>query len=130
MTMLTRRGVGASVFAALFASSSAAAQAPQTVRVRGTIEKVDGQTLTVKLRDGNTLTIKPADNARVTAMIKASLADIKVGDFVGVTAMPQPDGSQKADWAPHLYGRATRCRADAVFAVGSRARQHDDQCRR
>ena len=55
MTMLTRRGVGASVFAALFASSSAAAQAPQTVRVRGTIEKVDGQTLTVKLHDGNTL---------------------------------------------------------------------------
>ena len=63
-------------FAALFVSSFAVAQAPQTVRVRGTIEKVDGQTLTVKLRDGNTLAIKPADNARVTAMIKASLADI------------------------------------------------------
>ena len=76
MSMLTRRGVGVSVFAALFASSFAGAQAPQTVRVRGTIEKVDGQTLTVKLRDGNTLAIKPADNARVTAMIKASLADI------------------------------------------------------
>ena len=87
MAMLTRRGVGVSAFAALFASSFAGAQAPQTVRVRGTIEKVDGETLTVKLRDGNTLAIKPADNARVTAMIKASLADIKVGvaDIGGLT---------------------------------------------
>jgi hypothetical protein len=42
------------------------------------------------------LTVKLADKARVTAMVKASLADIKVGTFVGVTAMPQPDGSQKA----------------------------------
>ena len=66
------------------------------MRVRGTIDKVDGQTLTVKSRDGNTLTIKLADNARVTAMVKATLDDIKVGTFVGVTAMPQPDGSQKA----------------------------------
>src|SRR3974377_2343447 len=107
MAMLTRRGVGASAFAALFASSFAGAQAPQTVRVRGTIEKVDGQMLTVKLRDGNTLPIKPADNARVTAMIKASLADIKVGDFVGVTAMPQPDGSQKAIGL-HIFMAAQR----------------------
>jgi outer membrane lipoprotein SlyB len=107
MTMLTRRRVGASAFAALFASSFAAAQAPQTVRVRGTIEKVDGQTLTVKLRDGNTLTIKPADNARLTAMVKASLADIKVGDFIGVTAMPEPDGSQKAIGL-HIFMAAQR----------------------
>ena len=107
MSMLTRRGIGASVFAALFASSFAGAQAPQTVRVRGTIEKVDGQTLAVKLRDGNTLTIKPAENARVTAMIKASLADIEVGDFVGVTAMPQLDGSQKAIGL-HIFMAAQR----------------------
>jgi hypothetical protein len=107
MAMLTRRGVGASAFAALFASSFAGAQASATVRVRGTIEKVDGQTLTVKLRDGNTLAIKPADNARLTAMIKASLADIKVGDFVGVTAMPQPDGSQQAIGL-HIFMTAQR----------------------
>jgi hypothetical protein len=83
------------LFAALTAAS-ALAQQPSMVRVRGTIEKVDGQTLTVKARDGSTLTVKLADNARVTAMVKASLADIKEGTFIGVTAMPQPDGSQKA----------------------------------
>jgi hypothetical protein len=40
-------------------------------------------------------------------MIKASLADIKVGDFVGVTAMPQPDGSQKAIGL-HIFMAAQR----------------------
>ncbi len=81
---------------AALVATSAVAQQPGMVRVRGTIEKVDGQTLSVKSRDGSMLTVKLADKARVTAMVKASLADIKVGTFVGVTAMPQPDGSQKA----------------------------------
>jgi len=107
LTALTRRTLGMSAFAALFAASLAAAQSPQTVRVRGTIEKVDGQILTVKSRDGNALTIKLADNPRVTAMVKASLADIKVGDFIGVTAMPQPDGSQRAIGL-HIFMAAQR----------------------
>jgi hypothetical protein len=100
MTTMTRRMVIATAVGVLFATSVALAQAPapQTppVRIRGTIEKVDGSMLTVKARDGSTMQIKLADNARVTAMVKATLADIKVGSFIGVTAMPQPDGSQKA----------------------------------
>jgi outer membrane lipoprotein SlyB len=101
MTKMTRRMLGAAAIGVLFASSVALAQAPQMsptppVRIRGTIEKVDGSMLTVKARDGSTMQIKLADNARVTAMVKATLADIKVGSFIGVTAMPQPDGSQKA----------------------------------
>jgi outer membrane lipoprotein SlyB len=112
--MITRRTLGISAFAALFAASLATAQTPQTVRVRGTIEKVDGQTLTVKSRDGNALTIKLADNPRVTAMVKAALADIKVGDFIGVTAMPQPDGSQKAIGL-HIFMDAQRGVVPARF---------------
>jgi hypothetical protein len=73
-----------------------AQQAPPPVRVRGTIEKVDGNTLMVKSRTGETISVKLADNARITAMVKAQIADIKEGAFIGVTAMPQPDGSQKA----------------------------------
>ena len=69
---------------------------PPPVRVRGTIEKVEGNTVTVKARDGKTEVVKLADNPRIIAMEKATLADIKVGSFIGVTAMPQPDGSQKA----------------------------------
>ncbi len=94
--MIMRRMIGAGAVALLLAASAALAQAPATVRLRGTIEKVDGQSLVVKLRDGSESTVKLADNPRITAMVKASLADIKPGSFIGVTGMPQPDGSQKA----------------------------------
>ena len=114
MTKLTKRTLSMSVFGALFVASLAAAQSPQTVRVRGTIEKIHGQTLAVKSRDGNALTIKLADNPRVTAMVKAALADIKVVDFIGVTAMPQPDGSQKAIGL-HMFMDAQRGVVPARF---------------
>src|SRR5262249_42201728 len=77
-------------------SSSVLAQQAPPVRIRGTIEKVDGNTLMVKARDGSSVKVTLAENARVTAMVKAQLSDIKQGSFIGVTAMPQPDGSQKA----------------------------------
>jgi len=78
------------------AASSAWAQDAKPVHLRGTIEKVDGNVITAKSRDGSTVTVKLADNARVTAMTKAQLSDIKQGIYIGVTAMPQADGSQKA----------------------------------
>jgi hypothetical protein len=78
-----------------------AQQAPP-VRVRGEITKVEGNTLSVKARDGQNLTVKLAQPPRIAAMVKASLSDIKEGSFVGVSAMPQPDGSQKA-YAIHIF---------------------------
>ena len=96
MTISARRMAGASALALLFAASFAAAQAPEMVRVRATIETVDGSMLTAKSRDGVEMKIKLADNAPVNEVVKASLADIKQNSFVAVTAMPQPDGSQKA----------------------------------
>src|SRR5271168_3066773 len=96
MTMMTRRIAGASAFALLFAGSFAAAQAPDMVRVRATIESVDGQMVTAKSRDGVEMKIHLADNAPVNEVVKASLSDIKQNSFIAVTAMPQPDGSQKA----------------------------------
>jgi hypothetical protein len=86
----------AAAFALLFTASMATAQQPQPLRIRGEIQAVDGPMLTIKARDGNVMKVKLADNPRITAMVKASLADIKPGTFIGVTAMPQPDGSQKA----------------------------------
>jgi hypothetical protein len=94
MTVVTRRILGASVVALVFAASAAVAQTP--LRVRGTIESVDGQTLAVKTRDGTMTKMKLADSPRVLTLNKMSLADVKQGTFVGITAMPQPDGSQKA----------------------------------
>jgi len=96
MTMMTRRTLGASAVALLFAASFAAAQAPQMVRVRATLENVSVPMLTAKSRDGAEMKIKLADNAPVNEVVKASLADIKDNSYIAVTAMPQPDGSQKA----------------------------------
>ena len=71
------------------------AQQAQTVRLRGTIEKVDGNTLTLKTRDGEAKLSLTGD-ARIVAVVKATMADVKEGTFLGSAAMPQPDGSQKA----------------------------------
>jgi hypothetical protein len=91
---------------ALAVATAASAQAPQ-VRVRGSIESVSGQMLTVKTRDGADVKIKLADNAPVRTVTKASLSDIKPGSFVGITAMPQPDGTQKAVEI-HIFPEAMR----------------------
>jgi hypothetical protein len=89
------------------AGTALAQQLPAPMRVRGQIEKVDGNTLTVKARDGATMAVNVPDNVRVTGLVKASLADIKPNSYIGVTAMPQPDGSQKAI-AIHIFTEAQR----------------------
>jgi hypothetical protein len=94
------------VFAALFAVP-ALAQAPQTVRLRGVIEKVDGNTVMAKSDKGDELKINLADKMLVVDVVKASLADIKAGDFIGSGAMPQPDGSQKAIEV-HIFAESMR----------------------
>ena len=73
-----------------------AAQAQDTVRVRGAIASINGATYVIKARDDAELKVALADNAQIAAVVKASLADIKQGSFVGVTAMPQADGSLSA----------------------------------
>jgi hypothetical protein len=81
---------------AVFLASYAFASAQQqTQRVMGTISSVDGNTLAVKTRDAE-LKINLTDNVAVFGVVRATLADLKPGAFVGVGAMPQPDGSQKA----------------------------------
>jgi len=83
----------ASIAAALSVSS---AFAQQPTRIRGAVETVAGATLTVRPPDGETMTMTLADNTEVYALVKAALADIKPGAFVGIGAMPQPDGGSKA----------------------------------
>src|SRR5947209_19344955 len=73
----------------------AAAQDAPPVRVRGTIERIDGPNLVVKSRDGSDLTVVLADNTRVVAIGKASLSDTKPGPFVGINGMPQPAARQR-----------------------------------
>src|ERR1700680_460628 len=72
------------------------ASAQQVIRVRGTVERLEAQTLFVKTREGPSVIIKLADNYGVTGVVAASLADIKPGSYVGAAALPQPDGTQRA----------------------------------
>ncbi len=102
MQTMTRRSLSVAGLALMVAASAVWAQQAQTVRVRGEITKVDGTTLSVKSRSGENLTVKLADPPRIGAMVKASLAEIKEGSFIGVSAMPQPDGTQKA-YAIHIF---------------------------
>jgi hypothetical protein len=87
-----------------------AQQAP-TVRIRGTIEVVDGPVLTIKTREGNEVKVRMTDNIAVTAIAKTSLSEIKQGSYIGVSAMPQPDGSQQA-LAVHIFPEAARGTAE------------------
>jgi hypothetical protein len=92
----------------VIAATAALAQAPaDTVRVRGTVQSVDGSMLTVKSRDGADLKIKLADNAVIRTVTGKTVADVKQGLFVGITAMPQPDGTQKAVEI-HIFPEAAR----------------------
>jgi hypothetical protein len=88
----------------------AVAQDPP-VRVRGTIDRVDGDVYVVKARGGTELKVKLAENVMVVALIKASLADIKQGSYVGVSGMPQADGSQRA-LEVHIFPEAMRGTGD------------------
>jgi hypothetical protein len=87
--------------------SGVSAQQPQTMRVRGTIEKVDGNTVVVKATDGAAVTLTMTANAVIVGVVKATLADIKPGSFVGSAAMPQADGSQKA-LEVHIFAESQR----------------------
>src|SRR5438132_4167489 len=80
---------------AIIAASCSAATA-QTMRMSGTIEKADGNVLSLKSSDGAEVKLTLTENAMIIGVVKASMADIKEGTFLGSAAMPQPDGSQKA----------------------------------
>jgi hypothetical protein len=94
--MVTRRSLAAVGLAAVLAAPMVWSQDAPPARVRGTIERIEGPVFVVKSRDGAELKIVLAENAVAAGVIKATLADIKPGSFVGIAAMPQPDGTQRA----------------------------------
>ncbi|HWZ38384.1 MAG TPA: hypothetical protein VNY08_08805 [Bradyrhizobium sp.] len=73
-----------------------AQKAPVPSRVRGTIEAVDGDTLTVKSRGGEDVKLHMTSDMRVVGITRISLSDIKVGSFIGTTTVPGPDGMPTA----------------------------------
>jgi len=92
-------------------ASVAWAQQPPTVRIRGTIEAVDGALLSIKSRDGTDIKVRVTDNVAVFGVAKTELSEIKEGSYIGVTAMPEPDGTQKAV-AVHIFPENQRGAAE------------------
>ena len=87
-----------------------AQQAPPT-RIRGTIEAVDGAMLTIKTREGSDVKVRMTDNVAVFGVVKTLLSEIKQGSYIGVSAMPEPDGTQKA-LAVHIFPENQRGAAE------------------
>jgi len=103
MTMLTARILAAAFLIAM----GTQAFAQQTMRIKGTVEKLDGNVLTVKQTDGASANITLTDKLVVVGVVKASLDEIKEGSFVGSAAMPQTDGTQKA-LEVHIFAESQR----------------------
>jgi hypothetical protein len=99
------------LLAVVFAASVASAQQPPTVRIRGVIEAVDGPMLSIKSRDGTDMKVHVTDNVAVFGVAKTDLSEIKQGSYIGVTAMPEPDGTQKAV-AVHIFPENQRGAAE------------------
>lgn len=87
--------------------SVVSAQQPPTVRIRGTIEAVDGPLLTVKSREGADMKVRVTDNVAVFGVANIAMSEIKPGSYIGVSAMPEPDGTQRA-LAVHIFPEAQR----------------------
>jgi hypothetical protein len=123
MALFSQRTLGVAAAALVITSSLAVAQAPPAsppVRVRATIESVDGNKLMVKMNNGQDATIVLPDNARVLGVEKAAIGDVKAGSYVGVSSMPQADGTQKAIHV-HIFMDAQRGLAEGHFPWDNRA---------
>ncbi len=90
-------GRKALVLGALLLMTAGAAYAETTpVRVRGTVVSLDGNKLVVHPKTGDNITVMLNDNFGAVAVVKASMADIKEGTFIGTATVTQPDSSLKS----------------------------------
>src|SRR5450631_3718500 len=101
------RPLAAIAVVAASALSAIAQQSPTPSRVRGTIEAVDGDVLAVKSRSGEDVKLHMTGDIRLVGIIRISLADIKVGSFIGTTTVPGPDGMPTAVEV-HVFPEAMR----------------------
>jgi hypothetical protein len=111
VSSLTPRVLVASLVFVSVLGSVAWAQQPPTVRIRGTIEGVDGSLLSVKSREGTDMKVRVTDNVAVFGVAKTAMSEIKQGSYIGVSAMPEPDGTQRA-LAVHIFPESQRGAAE------------------
>jgi hypothetical protein len=80
------------------ATIPALAQAPEgtPTRIRGTVDRLDGQMLHVKTQAGQDVPVTLAANFTITGVVKRSLSEIKTGDYIASTSVRGPDGKLRA----------------------------------
>ena len=101
------RTLAALLIAAVSAVAVAQAPANPPVRIRGTVEKIEGTNLTIKTNDGRSVDVKLADNYTVIGISKASPADLASGKFIGTTTLGERDGALVA-LEVHIFPEAMR----------------------
>ena len=105
-SLMPRALVAALTVTSLLASVTWAQQ-PPSVRIRGTIESVDGAILMIKSREGADMKVRMTDNVAVFGVAETAMSEIKPGSYIRVSAMPEPDGTQKA-LAVHIFPESQR----------------------
>jgi len=88
-------------------------------RIRGDVVVLEGTNVRIESPEGEELTVKLMDDVRLTAVSRASAADIKAGSFVGATAMAQPDGTLKASEV-HIFPESMRGTGEGHRPMDSR----------
>jgi hypothetical protein len=106
------RMLAASSFALILLTPHASAQ--DTVRVRGTVERIDGPIFVVKARDGAELKLTVTDNPLFVVIVPGKMSDIKPGMYVGSAGMMQEDGTQKAIEV-HIFPESMRGTGDGHY---------------
>ena len=98
MNLKLPQAFGGAIAVAAFLGIAAlsSAQAAETVRVRGTVVGLDGSTLTVKTREGPNAMLMLKPGWKMAGVAKASVEDIKPGDFVGIASLPTASGGDGA----------------------------------
>jgi hypothetical protein len=94
MKVITQICIASAIVVSVAAPSVWAQQ--QALRVRATIERVEGDTLLVKTREGAREKLVLKDNVNVRGVVKAALTDIRSGTAVGIASTPQADGTLRA----------------------------------
>jgi hypothetical protein len=112
MTRKVLRLLAASSFALLSLALPATAQ--DTVRVRGTIERIDGPVFVVKTRDGSEVKLTVTDNPLWVVIVPGKMSDIKAGMYVGSAGTMQEDGTQKAIEV-HIFPESMRGTGDGHY---------------
>lgn len=99
------------------ASDSSAAVSGVTA-VRGQIKTATDSVITVSSQRGD-VSVKVVPPLEVYTRVPAKLSDVKANSFVGVTSVPQPDGSLRATEI-HIFPEKLRGTNEGSFMMGQR----------